>query len=273
MDKYCSLLIILLIIYLTYDYCSNIVEGKDNIVEGKDNIPGGGNYNTSKDDYKPYQCPYGDQVKGGITSIKDGVTGEVTNPCDYKSVSCINTIPKESEWGNNYTNNPPPVKKPDDFKKLKPNQKLKKQCQLCVIGSKVDGTTRHVLANVANDPATTNVPPSNFAYDLCDAMVADCGKAEFYANSRQDGWSNDCATADKTSWTNNKINKLLCKTLKSSFIQFFLGFMGGIECTMKIKAYELRAYMEGKVDALENKVEKKISDVEAPIKNLIKHMP
>jgi len=208
-------------------------------VEGNDGIPGGGGYKKSEDNINKGLCPYG-TVKGGITSIEGGIKDEgdpskdVSNPCEYKSVSCINSIPPDSEWGDNFTNNP--------VEFTQKNHRLKKQCQLCVIGSKMDGTTRRVLANLGKTPDSKDVPPSNFAYDLCDAMVAGCEKALFYANNKQD-WNSICDEVDKTTWTNNKLNKAVCKLLKNSIIQFFLGFMGGIECTLKIKAYEFKKAM------------------------------
>ena len=228
MNKYCSLLIILLIVYLAYDYCSNIVEGNDG-------IPGGGNYNTAQDDFKGVAvCPYG-ETKGNITSIDEGVTKGVTNPCDYKSVSCINDMTgKDSDWGNNFTNK--------HLDLTKPNQMKKEQCKLCVMGSKVDGTVRTVLANLGKTPGETTVPTSDFAYDVCDAMVADCSQALFYANAKTD-WSNTCKAVENTSWTNNKLNKAVCKVINNGIIQFFLQFMGGIECTMKVKAYEFKKAM------------------------------
>ena len=126
--------------------------------------------------------------------------------------------------------------------------KLKKQCNLCVQGSKVDGNTRYVLANVSK--TKEGVPhESHFADDLCDAMVAGCGSQVFYANNRQDGWNYDCkyANSSKSSWTDNKLNKAICKMLSNSIIQFFLGFMGGLECTLKIKGYQLESGIKNSV--------------------------
>jgi hypothetical protein len=241
MNKYCSLLIIVLIIYLTYDYCSNIVEGNDTVA-------GGGTYDESKDNYSGVECIYAGKRISGITKISDGVKDkkdyDVTNPCDYKDVSCVNTIPDVKEWGNMFTSIP------DDSSEDKSNR-LKKQCQLCVIGSKVDGSTVNALANVSTKSYDIPVKPiSNFAYDMCDAMVADCDKSIFYANNKQDGWGIDCSHVDDadSTWVNNKLNKLLCKTLTSSVLQFFLGFMGGIECTMLIKGYEFKGYINKKID-------------------------
>lgn len=246
MNKYCSLLIILLIIYLTYDYCSNIVEGQDgqDDQDDQDNKKkfGSGGYDETSDDYVPETCPYNGTIIGGIKKISDGVDKGVTNPCDYKTVSCSNTIPKASDWGNMFTSEPNGNDTANN---------LKRQCQLCVIGSKADGTITNTLANVSRIPDSKSVPNSHFAYDLCDAMVAGCDKSIFYANNRQDGWNKDCGPVDSTTWANNKLNIGICKVLKSSILQFLLGFMGGIECTMKIKSYELKGYMDAKMDSLE----------------------
>ena len=232
MNKFCSFLIIIIIIYLTYDYCSNT------IIEGANGGGRGGGYDESQDKFvKEATCS-----KQAVTSIKGSAASE---PCQYKAVSCITKINdiNEKDWGGNFTS----YNKPSGSTDTQWN--YKKQCKLCIQGSKVDGTTRNILANVGRTDDIT-IPDSHFAYDLCDAMVAGCESSIFYANGRQDGWSNDCANMKSASFTDNKLNVSLCKILQSDILQFFLGFMGGVECTMKIKALEFEAYMANKLKPL-----------------------
>ena len=70
-------------------------------------------------------------------------------------------------------------------------------------------------------------------------MVAKCSSDIIYANNRQGGWDHDCGVTLKKGWgEKNNINMSVCTLLSNSIIQFFLGFMGGIECTLLIKARE-----------------------------------
>jgi len=224
MNKICSFFIIVIIIYLSYDYCSrSLIEG-----QGK-----------GKPDYSKYDETQDAAVKTVVckgpplTTIPD--TKVTTYPCSYEKASCMNAMDKVTTdaWGNNWN---------------EVGNDLKQQCSLCVQGSKIDGTTRHVLSNVGKIPGSPpppTVPVSKFAEDMCDAMVAGCDKSIFYANNRQDGWAIDCSGVDATTWTDNKLNKGVCALLQSDILQFFLGFMGGIECTLKIKAHKLKAGLQG----------------------------
>lgn len=228
MNKICSFFIIIIIIYLSYDYCSR------SLIEGQ----GNSNPDYSKFDEEKQDAAVG-EVKcksPPLTTIEETTT--TTDPCSYEKTSCIGAMDNVTTdtWGTNWNIS---------------GNKLKQQCSSCVQGSQVDGSTRHVLANVGKKPGSLplpTVPVSKFAEDMCDAMVAGCDKSIFYANNRQDGWTTDCAGVDDSSWAINKLNKGVCTLLQNSIIQFFLGFMGGIECTLKIKAHKLLSGLESNVD-------------------------
>tara|TARA_Y100000389_G_C17452138_1_gene515594 strand:+ start:980 stop:1726 length:747 start_codon:yes stop_codon:yes gene_type:complete len=213
MYKICSFLIILIIIYLSYDYCSHtLIEGAGSTMtqaelDKQDNIA------------KQIKCssPPATKIKGS----------SATEACAYEKVSCMTLMDEvsNSDWGDSYT----------DYGGSGSNyiEDVKKQCHFCVKGSKQDGNARHILANVGG------TADSHFAYDICDAMVAKCSSDIIYANNRQGGWDHDCGVTLKKGWgEKNNINMSVCTLLSNSIIQFFLGFMGGIECTLLIKARE-----------------------------------
>jgi hypothetical protein len=225
MNKICSFLIIIITIYLTYDYCSRITEGQttaEDIARRK-----------KEREEADKSIPTTKCNAPKLTTIDDQSTN--TEPCAYENVSCRALMDKitTDDWGDSFHKN-------TNIKETS----YKTQCNLCVQGSKVDGNTRFVLANVGAPVGKTNkAHVSNFADDLCDAMAANCESQIFYANNRQDGWEKDCQGVDKTSWADNKLNKVVCVLLTNSILQFFLGFMGGLECTLKIKAYEIEGKM------------------------------
>jgi len=210
---------------------------------------GGGTYTKSDDDVIIERKCEG-------PAVKDIKSSTATSPCQYEKVSCINAMNSIStdDWSGDFTKT--------NKANFGSGNGYKEQCQLCVRGSKVDGTTRNVLANVGappdGDPVKENAYNSNFAYALCDAMVATCSSDLFYANNTAP-WLHDCTTKSGT------LNEAVCALLQSNILQFFLGFMGGIECTLQIKAIELEDYIKGIPGKIGDEVEKHIP---APLKKL-----
>jgi len=239
MNKICSIFIILIIIYLSYDYCSQTIEGqggdvKDDskISDDEDESFAGLKKGKSNPADRTGECP---QWKGTKeTSIKlDGST----EPCAYTEVHCRNSMEtvSTSNWADSW-----------NTKETKDSKGFKARCQACVQGSKKDGNTSHVLANVGRykKDGVPQRPLSNFSADYCDALAASCGGSSIiYANNKQDSWGDhDCKEIldlPTDQWQDNALNIVLCKILSNRFIQFFLNFMGGIECTLKIKGYQV----------------------------------
>ena len=226
MNKYCSFVIIIIIIYLTYDYCSNpLVEGQRGKIDPDDD-------NVTVEE----KCTDdAGSVLPPISSIKNGTASK---PCQFKDASCKLLMDEVDAdlWDGNWNKAP-------DMSAL-PN--IKNQCRLCVQGSKVDGKIREVLANVGGKDHI-----SNFALSLCDTMAIKCDSGVGYANNQQDGWKGvDCKDAyedstDMKKWgKGNNMNMMVCRVLSNSIIQFFLGFMGGVECTLSIKAHGLKQAIE-----------------------------
>ena len=227
MNKICSFLIIIIIIYVTYDYCSRITEGQTVAKDIEDR-------NTEREE-EDKSVPDAKCVDNNGTPLakKKSINKNDDNiyPCVYENVSCKSAMDKitaddwEHYWGNPGAEG-----------------SYKKQCNLCVQGSKVDGNTRFILANVGNVPGT-KVGKSNFADSLCDAMAIKCDNQVMFANNKQDGWP-DCAKIDSTTWEENKLNKVVCAILTSSIIQFFLNFLGGVSCTLQIMAHTTMAKID-----------------------------
>jgi len=219
MNKYCSFLIIILIVYITYEYCSSLTEGA---------IFGG--YDSKADEHK-------DRIicKKGQAFDLNEPNSSPREPCVYEGKSCIDLVGSldkqvKGDWNAVYT----------DYvnDKSKAGGNLKYNCSRCVQGSKQDGTVTRFLSNLSTKEGDPNPAVSKFAQDVCDAMAADCDNPTFYANNRQNWEHGDCSKAGIDS-DNTLANKFVCKLLTNSFLQFFLGLLGGVTCTLKIKGKEL----------------------------------
>ena len=229
MDKCISLLVILFIIYISYEYCS------DTIIEGAS--AGADNQDENDAAYAtPEKCLDAPDTSGSINSL----TSEIKSPCAFKEQLCSNLMKNTGdEWNSYYTDYSTRTGDGVDPK----GWKMKKNCENCIRGSNKMGTTLNVLANVSNtlDGA---MPTSKFALDYCDALAADCEGPLLYANNRQNWEQYDCHGVDETSSSYSNTNKAVCVLLKSSAIQFILSFMGGITCTLKIKTKELETSLK-----------------------------
>jgi hypothetical protein len=238
MDKYISLLLIIIIVYVTYVYCTHqtnkIIEGVDVYDETQDTA------------VVAAQC-------SGKAATSIDTTTNATSPCQFKGSSCVTMMENanKEKWANHYTDYSAGDYSDDKGGAHAPGWILKSQCAKCVQGSEMDGTMRRWLSNVQTTPTNQSDPPtSRFAYDVCDAMAAECTDPLVYANNRQDWDKGDCSTVSVGS-TNPNLNILLCQLTTNAFIQFFLGFMGGATCTLKIKALELKASLLSGLHKLE----------------------
>ena len=209
-----SFFIIIILLYITFEYCK-LYEGQSDTFSGRQG-------NTEGDD------DASEQLEECIGGQKKSFEGGSFKPCQYRENSCLASAQAVSKKWTQYRDN-----SSDD-----PNS-LKYNCSKCVQGSNLDGSLRYYLANVGTNVEGTNVntKKSKFADDLCDGMAADCGDAFFYALNKQDWWLGDCK--DVTMDNNGTINNGLCTIFGSSFISFITGFLGGITCNLKIRALEL----------------------------------
>ena len=239
MDKHISLIVIIVIIYVTYVYCRNQTRTIEGIV---------GAYDVTEDD----------KVVSAVCSKKTltklDTTIKATLPCQFKASSCVTMMENTNKdsWANHFTDYRAGDYSDDEGVEDAAGWILKSQCARCVQGSEMDGTMRRWLSNVQTTPVNQSNPPiSNFAYDTCDAMAAGCNDPFMYANNRQNWDKEDCKTITIGS-TNPALNIFLCQLTTNAFIQFFLGFMGGATCALKIKALELKASLMSGLHTLEN---------------------
>ena len=206
-----SFFIIIILLYITLEYCK-LYEGQSDTFAGRQG-------NTEGDDdssEKQEEC---------IGGQKKSFEGGSFKPCQYRENSCLASAQAVSNKWNQYRDNS--ASHPGS---------IKYNCSKCVQGSNLDGSFRYYLANVRTE-LDGNVSHSKFADDLCDAMAADCDDAFFYAINKQDWWHGDCSGV--TVETHGYTNGALCTLFGSSFISFITGFLGGITCNLKIRALEL----------------------------------
>jgi len=241
---------------MTYVYCTHQT---NKVIEGVDV------YDGDQD-----KAVVAAQCSGNaVTSI--GSTPKATSPCQFKASSCVTMMEtaNKEKWANHYTDYDSPEYSDDTGGASAPGWILKNQCAKCVQGSEMDGTTRRWLSNVQTTPANQSDPPtSRFSYDVCDAMAAGCNDPLMYANNRQDWEKGDCKTVIVGS-TYPNLNILLCQLTTNAFIQFFLGFMGGATCTLKIKALELQASLMSGLHKLERIPHDMVCSMCGPLPNPI----
>lgn len=205
MDKLVSFMIIILCIYLSYEYCS--------IIEGQINKPALG-------DYK------GRGTGRGVVQS----TPTTTDPCgpgtpcsDYGNTNCQMIVDSD--------------KKNWIFGSKGDSLPIKNKCMRCIQGSNTGSTMPRYLANIGYE--SNRNKHSYYAYRLCDAMAAGCSGGSWYANNNSDWENQDCRGVSITDTNKSMTTRLLCSIVSNSVLQFFMSFMGGVTCTLKIKALEL----------------------------------
>jgi hypothetical protein len=238
--KYCSLLLIILIIYLTYDYCTNINEPfvSTQYDESGDRLLGDG---TGYDDSEESMFAFSTFSMGAVCPENSGITtltnfnGNQTN-CDYQPIKCQTLADGESLYDWNYGNT-------DDSKR--------KECQKCVRGSDNTPTIDSILSNayiIGNKPTETAPNTySNFTdYSgyICDSMVA-CGGADTMYAFNQTDWTTDCGsgTFDATD-TDSTLNSLRCVLVSNFFIKWIGSYLGGLTCNLEIQAIKMANKVE-----------------------------
>ena len=222
MDKLVSFIIIILCIYLSYEYCVRI--------EGQANRPAFGDY----------------KGRGTGRGVAQKTTTTTTDPCgpgtpckEFSDKNCQIVKGDKDKW---------------IFGSKGDNLDVKRKCMRCIQGSKLGGNMPRYLANIGYESNPDK--HSYFALRFCDAMAAECSSQAWYANNEAD-WSNqDCRTISITDTDKSMTTRLLCSMLTNSVLQFFMSFMGGVSCTLKIKALELIQYVKHIPEKLEELVDK-----------------
>ena len=204
MNKVTSFLLIILIIYISYEYCSRpVIEGADPVGPNKGKDP-------STDD-------------------KHVDTGPVLTDIDCRSNMTDDII---DDW-----------KYIIDRKegKLIPE---KKTCMDCLQGSTHDGTIQRYLANIgyeANKDGTgKDTHESYYALRYCDALAANCSAKASYANASADWATQDCKHVSFTDTSLSARTRFFCTVLSNSVVSFFLDLIfSGVSCTLNIGATTL----------------------------------
>lgn len=227
MNKVTSFLLIIIIVYVSYDYCTR------QVIEGAGNI---GDYNKGQDNKSVKKT-----CKGPQLSVIDSQKG--VDKCQYKNVSCKTALDNgtgKDNWTYGSGGEPHPEKI---------------NCMKCIQGSEVDSTSRRYLADIGYDVNTDTGRgrKSEFAYHVCDAMNAECDSYVWYANAHSDWYNQDCKGVTLTPPSNHSHSTIMmCTLLRNSFLQFFMSFLGGVTCTLKIKARELEQTITHALDEAED---------------------
>jgi len=241
LSHYSYFLLIIITLYVGYNYYCTIYEGQDSGAFGDYNTANdasnaANNAATSGQTNSPDYCAT--HNKPSITSYQDAEQTTTSYPCQYANHSCTSmfaSVPG-SKWeyggGGNAS-----------------EEQIRKHCINCVIGSNMDGDTRQRLAQIGYDYNKT----SHFASQLCDGIVAGCSNPFWFANNHSDWTHYDCkkccggGVCSGCSLTEN----LLCTILTSSVLQFFMSFFGGVECELKIEADKMMQSVSDEVDKVE----------------------
>lgn len=214
MDKICSFLIILIVAYISYNYCSKTIEG----VTSAQN-PGLGTYDLSQD--RANTPP-----TGGASGSGDVCADSHSIPCINKDADCLaNSYPGGEVVYNR-----------DNYRYKEDNDPERNKCMQCVMYS--DKTSR--LASGLSEIGTKNrTQTSEFARNYCDALVADCdsplnysiGETDFYKDCGYRGFMH----FDDTINDNYKLYGL-CTIMTNPIFMFFFELMKGVLCDMNIRA-------------------------------------
>ena len=233
MDKITSFIIIILCIYISYEYCSV------NVIEGQASDPG-----ISTGDYTGPGSGRG-LAPGANTQSSDTSDTDDCNkpgtPCYiYKDKDCMRETITESARDNWV------------YGEKGDNIPEKQACMKCIQGSKQMTTMPHTLANIGYYTNTSK--KSYYALRYCDAMAADCDSRSWYANDHSDWNNQDCKDVSITDDTLPMSTRLICNMVGNSILQFFMSFLSGVTCTLKIKALELVHFVKEIPEKIGNEI-------------------
>lgn len=245
MDKYISFIIIVIIIYKTYEYCSPHKEGFS-MPDFSVNFNG-----------KPTECDKDTTAYKEVDNIvPEKGKGEAYKPCQYKSQSCKSLIDKlsrddiknlkslfeESSTSKSIKKTASNLKKYSgygmvqslkshpDFSSDRSEEEiklLKSNCEKCLEGSAKDSSIRKRLANIKKDSDTS----SKFSSHTCDALAYKCEDPTMYGIINSP-WS-ECDDTDNL----GIIDKIICFMLNTGIIDYYGASVGGGgECFLRIQA-------------------------------------
>ena len=218
MNSLFCLFLIILIIFISYNCYNPIIEGQTNPGPAMGDYTGAGT--------GPGLPPSSYQA--------DNSCGPGTPCAQYKEKDCYTetiTGTAKSNWIYGRKGD-----KPDTA------TDYKTKCMTCIQGSQKQSSTQRALANIGYQSNSNK--SSFYAMRVCDAMAADCDSPAWYGNSHAEWGNYDCRNVSITDTNISATNRMLCSLVSNSIIQFFLSFLSGVTCTLKIKALELEQTIE-----------------------------
>lgn len=252
MNKECSFLLIIIISYLSYNYCSQTIEGIDpNVNQGRYDILG--QDSVQSDD----QATLDDR---GID--KDENCNSPATPCYYKDKDCTDT------------NNWCPNGGCGEYRYSTSNSR-RDNCARCFQSNSSGGSLVNYLSLLgaeAHKSEDGKQGYSNFASNYCDALSAGCTSPFWYALGVTD-FDNDCGdighlpywgTKKDASWT----TFFLCSILRFPPIEFITEILKGVSCELKVKTDQLKQSAEDEIQGIKDD----ISNLPDTIGNVIKKL-
>lgn len=229
--KYCYLILVIVVIYLMYNYCNYIEPfvstdydtSKDRLIGGKYGSP---------DDDSMFSFSLGSNCPDNIgDSPVNDFKGNLTN-CDYRKTDCFLVANKENKI---------------DWPYGDKNDSKRKECQKCVRGSdKISGITS-ILANAYDvgfdKPENSDTSSYNrfteFSGYICDSMVG-CGDVENMYAFNQTNWGADCGkNSFDTTNTDTIINSMRCGIVDNFLVRTVGSYLGGVTCNLEIQGLKL----------------------------------
>jgi len=235
MNKECSFLIILIIGYISYNYCSITVEGiNPNVNQGY--------YKTSQDrsDLSPESIDLSDP-ENECSSDKDP-----HNRCKYIDKDCHNI-----QWDR------------DKYRFKDDSNPIRRDCMNCIMVSNELPIMASYLSDIGNysSRGANPNPKSKFSMNYCDAIVANCDDYYFYALGSTNFEDSDCNGIDDANSDAPLMTKVKCSVLTNSIFNFFSGIIRGVECELTIRLNQLRDKAVDLEDSIESSVEDKFTSI------------
>lgn len=231
MNKVCSFLIIIIIGYLSYNYCSKTVEG---ISPGISPGVNQGGYNLDQD---RVFTPSNSGNQGAQGSCTPQQISQVGSACYYS-----NSNSSDCTAGINR----------DNYRYKDGNNAEREQCMRCVMNNKNLPIVVKYLAGIGVE----NGGSSEFARNYCDALMAGspgCDNAQFYSIGETD-FDNDCSGVNLIS-NNTKTTRALCTVMTNPVFEFLFEMAKGVVCDMNIRARMIERTIEDGIHQAEDTIE------------------
>jgi hypothetical protein len=219
MDKICSFVIILIIAYLSYDYCST-KEGLGD-VQTTSGI-NQGYYDRGEDLTIPVDEANVDSSGQACPAVP--TEGDA---CFYKTTMC-----ERSDFDI------------DSYNFGDDSNTERTTCMRCVMGSE---TMPRSVTGLASIGLKNRGRTSEFARNYCDALMADCDDYYFYALGTTDFYK-DCGYRGFMNFDEGIMAStyytFMCSIMTNPIFMFIFEILKGISCPLKIKAMELERSLE-----------------------------